>query len=921
MNARFCHEVRILSVLFLVTCQSYGAIVYWQGSDGGLWDVAANWTDNHVPSDNGVDQVINTSNHCLIDSGVDAIGPYVEVGHSGTAGYLDITGGTLAAYKSYIGFGGTGTVTMSGGTVTIELETYIGRVDTVGTLTMTGGYWTTNQAYIALDEDDIGTLTLNGGIFEVESQHFYLRYYGGTGNVVINGTAELLINAEAESLKVDDINGYVDSGWITTTDTGHLVDVDVNSSTGVIKVTAIPNKKYWAGLDDGLWSNSAYWSPYGVPKDNGVDLILNTSNHCLIDSSVIAVSPYVEIGGNGGSGGNSGYLDITGGTFDVGNSIYIGFGGTGLVTMSGGTVEVDETTYVGRVDTEGTLTMTGGYWATNQAYIAYDTSDIGTLILNGGTFEVESPHFYVRYYGGTGNVVINGDAKLIIHDAPTGEKIDYIFTCIDNGWITTSDVNHVISAVADQNNVISITSKPTVIYVDDFGAAGNGTNNDTDALYAASQYLDGTRGGTLHLGISKIYLVGEQHHENGVFPYYLTKPIIKIDGGIRKVSILGHNSTMKMSNSLRIGSFDPNTGAVYNPTSFPFNNSKYRADPGDMIDIQYCSDVVIKDINLYGNNLNMILGGEYGDAGRQCQANGIYLMGNDTVDVNNVRSSYMGLDGICAGYCLTEESNSTPIHISNMQCYYNARQGLSWVGGIDLTVVDSNFSYTGKGAFYSPPGAGIDIEAQDSVCRNGQFINCEMVGNTGAGIIADSGDSADCDINDCLIWGTTSWSVWPNKPGFRFTNCDIYGTVVHTYGDADANKAVQFINCNFEDIVGSYTSTALLNCSGQNVKFDGCTIKANNTRSFYMDYNDTMEIIIDCSVYHNYADLATQGYQAYLSGSSLTNTRFYESLGSSNSYKIAVDTVTVVSGVVVDGPRCKWDTFDGQTGAITPGEY
>ena len=290
-----------------------------------------------------------------------------------------------------------------------------------------------------------------------------------------------------------------------------------------------------------------------------------------------------------------------------------------------------------------------------------------------------------------------------------------------------------------------------------------------------------------------------------------------------------------------------------------------------------------------------------------------------------MNSSYHGLDGLSAAYSdLTASDPNTPVYLENVECYYNARQGLSWVGGIELTAVDCKFNHTGKERFCSSPGAGVDVEAEGSVCRDGKFINCEFVNNTGVGVIADSGDSADCDFNGCLIWGTTNWSIWPRKPGFSFNGCDIYGAVVNTYGSSDANEATQFVNCDFEDVQGqaypTYGSSAILECWGENVTFDGCTIVANEIRALYLDDTGSTEIVKNCHIYHKYDGLGTGGFQSLLRGTYLENTEFHETL-TSGSYYINLDSVTVGSGVVVDGPRCKWQSTSGLTGTIPPGSY
>ena len=237
--------------------------------------------------------------------------------------------------------------------------------------------------------------------------------------------------------------------------------------------------------------------------------------------------------------------------------------------------------------------------------------------------------------------------------------------------------------------------------------------------------------------------------------------------------------------------------------------------------------------------------------------------------------------------------------------------------------------YTGKGRFASAPGAGVDIEAEDAVNRQGRFINCDFVNNAGCGLVADSGNSADCTFTDCLFWGTTSWSIWPRKPGFKFYNCDIYGSVCNLYGSSDADKATQFYGCNFEDYeglydgnsLGVYRSAGLIEGQGENVLFDDCTFTGNEIRALYLDGTGTEEIMTSCSIYHKYDGLGDHDFQSLLRGVAIDNTRFYEDLPGPQLYYIAAQETCVGSNVVVDGPNCKWGTWSvgGLTGAIPQG--
>jgi len=174
-----------------------------------------------------------------------------------------------------------------------------------------------------------------------------------------------------------------------------------------------------------------------------------------------------------------------------------------------------------------------------------------------------------------------------------------------------------------------------------------------------------------------------------------------------------------------------------------------------------------------------------------------------------------------------------PVSLTNVWCDRNGRQGLSWVGGTQLTATGCRFTRTGRGRLSSAPGAGLDIEAENSVCRNGRFVDCEFSDNAGAGMLADSGDSADMLFEGCKFIGTTSWSAWPRKPGMRFVDCLFVGSIVHSFGDRDARRAAQFVRCRFHAdpalsptgrIYGRYLAD--LGAGATNVLMKDCSFRA-----------------------------------------------------------------------------------------------
>lgn len=194
----------------------------------------------------------------------------------------------------------------------------------------------------------------------------------------------------------------------------------------------------------------------------------------------------------------------------------------------------------------------------------------------------------------------------------------------------------------------------------------------------------------------------------------------------------------------------------------------------------------------------------------------------------------------------------------NVRSEYNARQGLSWVGGNGLTAIGCKFNHTGRAAFGSSPQSGIDIEASGGAfIRNGMFINCEMVNNVGVGMGADSGSSSDISFIACTFLGTTNYSALSCKPHMHFADCTFSGMLIKPYSDHprtnpvtdDANsqgRATQFSRCLFTDKLkynnqvyvptnNGTTVAYLLNFGGGSlgVKLDHCVVDVNQAAIGY----------------------------------------------------------------------------------------
>ena len=464
------------------------------------------------------------------------------------------------------------------------------------------------------------------------------------------------------------------------------------------------------------------------------------------------------------------------------------------------------------------------------------------------------------------------------------------------------------------------------INVKNFGAKGDGITNDTKAFQDASAAFNALGGGKFVIPEGD-YIVGKQTFAGATGKGYsfLAQDIIKIENCVNPVIIEGSGAKLKADPSLRFGSFDPVTGDIYNPT-MPFVGVDYRADayPG-MVEVYNCGSVVIRDIDLDGNMDNIVLGGEWGDQGRQCKAYGIVAIGNANLKIDNVNAHHHCLDGVLIGYDgLTIYDEAKPMTLVNVECQHNARQGLTWDSGNRLVAINSKFNHQGTGRFGSSPSSGVDIETGNgNICRNGLFLNCEFIHNLKNGMVADSGDSADVKFSKCTFWASSGGAIFPNKPNFTFEDCKIYGAIQGIYQAENYKDATKFIRCEIEDkphaIYGMESGTYLISVLGSYASFFECNIIANNRKSFFI--SGSSQRLYDCTITHK-ATVESDGFQCLLNNALLKRVTFKEAINvnDTNNYYISIGT-PFVEDVTVEGAKVLWaaTTPNGASGKIISG--
>lgn len=300
---------------------------------------------------------------------------------------------TVTAGRIDIGDGGTGTLTIAGGSVTLSGSSYLNIATGTGTLNLDGGTLSvggTNgiRGAGAFNFGD-GTLivtsalttsnaiTLQSGTgAEIDTNGFTATLSGaisgsgalnksGTGTLILSGTNTYTggthvtagtLSVESAGALAEATSLFVEAGATFNLATPLLI---IGSLSGSGEITTNTNALV-VGVDDadsvfsGVITNggNGWDSSYGTFTKTGTGTLL------LDGASILGGETYVQAGAIAveygastvdylavGTGtGNSGALAISGGTLNVGVALQVGdWGGTGTVNQTGGTLNVSPT--------------------------------------------------------------------------------------------------------------------------------------------------------------------------------------------------------------------------------------------------------------------------------------------------------------------------------------------------------------------------------------------------------------------------------------------------------------------------------------------------------------------------------------------------------------------------------------------------
>ena len=353
-----------------------------------------------------------------LESGTMTVNNKIFVGNNRGTGTMTMSGGTLTKTggdETFVGRdAGTGTLTQSGGTVTLNHNLYVGQSSgSTGTYNISGNsVLNVGRDFVIGRESGTGSLNMTGGtITKTGDEKFIIGHNNGVGTAVQSGGT---ISANNE-LYIGNENAGA-RGTYTLSGTGALnvaneVVVGRESGTGTLNVnggsiTTTGNGNMYIGRRNGTGTLNQTAGVISVIKEFGVgtrdDNKIGTGTYNLSGGSIAVANNFFV----GKEQGASGTMAMTGGTLATSESLRIGHNqATGVLTQSGGTVNVQNEVYIGNENSGssvGTYTLSGTAAVNvgNEVHIGRDNAT-GTLNLNGGTLMTK------KLEGGTGSATVN----------------------------------------------------------------------------------------------------------------------------------------------------------------------------------------------------------------------------------------------------------------------------------------------------------------------------------------------------------------------------------------------------------------------------------------------------------------------------------------------------------------------------------
>lgn len=378
--------------------------------------------------------------------------------------------------------------------------------------------------------------------------------------------------------------------------------------------------------------------------------------------------------------------------------------------------------------------------------------------------------------------------------------------------------------------------------IKDFGAVGDGITNDHEAFRACAAAVEANGGGCIIIPEGE-YLVGRSEFIPGVgFGQTNVFDIngSRVSGGVSTIHVVANNVKMKLIDGIRFGTFDLTTG-LRKDVTLPYSGPD-GISSGNFFQIFNVDSVIFTgNLELDGNCVNYVLGGNYGDTGRQLNSYGIRTRNINNCYIENLYVHHMGLDGVYLSSVFRADTAETLAEnyvrmLSNVISEYNGRQALTISGGSNYTILGGSLSHTGQANIQTQPMSGCDIETEWGNVKYVSFFGTKFINNRNSGIVADMTDATHVKAHSCTFISSSDL-VYITRPYFEFHDCIMSGPLTNLYKD-NIGGSTKFFNCLFTDDadVNPYTSEInreWMYNQGVNPVFKDCTFSLGGTAKYF----------------------------------------------------------------------------------------
>lgn len=346
-----------------------------------------------------------------------------------------------------------------------------------------------------------------------------------------------------------------------------------------------------------------------------------------------------------------------------------------------------------------------------------------------------------------------------------------------------------------------------IVDVKDFGAAGDGIQDDYPAFQAAVHKLNEHKSGTLLIP-KGTYCLDAYNQPNSQKKHLVLK-------NMNQLEILGEEGT--------IISVKGDFHRSYTNKGKKHKFSKYESITP--LIIRQCRNVKITNLEIDGNIDEMTKD----DGVAEGNGHGLMFIDNENVVIKNVYLHHNLADGLNIKKRNKDLENKNYV-IENVISKYNGRQGMT-IGGLDDAIFKNcDFSDTGitHGNYGNhAPCAGVDIEPiHGHLVNNITFENCIFYNNIGSELVV-SHVKTTTDINfiDCYFASNESsnrkWEININANGVNFHHCEfeLKNGSIYPLWHAPGSKS------SFTDCLIKSNSSGMVAVTGNKstqVKVDNC---------------------------------------------------------------------------------------------------